>query len=104
MRAPRSSSSVRRIERWQRGEQVERAGIAGFAHLAPVLLREGRPVRRALGVLGALAELHRLDARREVREPDVVPVLARERRLRHAARRPPHGADAQALVGRARAA
>src|SRR5512137_372957 len=80
-------------------EQFERVASLRRIHLRAVLPAERRPLRRRRRLL---SELHRLDARREIREPDVVPIPRRELGLRHAARRPPDGADAQALVRRPR--
>ena len=45
-------------------------------------------VTTAAGVFAGQPELHRREARRQRREPHVVPVLRRELALRHAARRP----------------
>ena len=67
----------------------------GRAHLGPEAARERRPLRGRLRPLGELQHRH---ARRQVREPDVVPVLAGELLLGHAARRPAHGADPEPLV------
>ena len=60
-----------------------------------------RPLRRRLR---RQPQLHRLQARRQGREPHVVIVALRELALRHAARRPAHRADARALARRSRAA
>src|SRR5512135_1369507 len=76
-------------------EQFERMARLRRAHLGAVLPPKRGPLR---GRFSLLAELHRPDARREIGEPDVVPVLRGEFALRHAARRAPDGADAQAFV------
>ncbi len=76
----------------QQGQIVPR-GRDG--HLGLVLFAEGGPLGRGLG---ALAQLHGLGAGGQVGEPDVVPILAGEFRLGHAAGRAAHGTDTQPLV------
>jgi hypothetical protein len=56
----------------QRREQLDGVAVLRSSHFSPVLLDELGPLRRCLGLL---AELHGLDARREVGKPHVVPVL-----------------------------
>src|SRR5690606_13500974 len=79
----------------QRGEQLDGVRVLRLRHLRAGLPGERRPLGRRRGLLRLL---HRLDARRQVRKPDVVPVARRELRLRHAPRRAAHRADSQALV------
>src|SRR6185436_4363876 len=64
-------------------------------HLCPVFLRERCPFGGRGDLLSAL---HRFEARRQVRKPDVVPVLRGELGLGHAARRPAHRTDAGAFA------
>lgn len=70
-------------------------------HLGPVSPRECSPLgcRR-----GSLREFHRLNARREVGEPDIEPVSGRELRLRNTAWRSANGTDPYSLIGEARTA
>src|SRR5262249_47489719 len=79
----------------ERGEELEVVLRRRLLHLGAVLLHERAPRGRRLRTE---PELHGREARREVRKPDVVEVSLRELRLRHSARRPPHGADAQAFA------
>src|SRR5690606_37320610 len=79
----------------QRREQVERAAGVRRGHLPPIGAEEAGPVLRCPG---GVRELHGRRRRREVGIPDVVPVTPGELRARHAARRPPHRADAKPLV------
>src|SRR5206468_9378219 len=70
-------------------------------HLAAITLDVARPAR--VGPRLGQRPAHELLAGREVREPDVEVVLRRVVLLPHAARRASRGAQAQALVFRARA-
>src|ERR1700741_752858 len=79
----------------QLGEKLEQALGGRRLHLPPIPLHESLPV--------PVSASDELRARRQVRQPDIVEVEARIVRLLHAARRPPHGAKAQALAARARA-
>src|SRR5262245_24031080 len=83
----------------KRGEDVERLPRLGPLHLRAIAPREAPPVRIRLR---AATELHGRLARRECREPGVVPITRRELRFRHAARRAPDGAEARTFADRAR--
>lgn len=87
---------IRRMR--QRGQQFQIVLCVARSHLGPVLPGERRPLRRRCRFL---SEFHRLDARRQIREPDVVPILPRELRLRHPAWRTPDGPDPRAFSCRA---
>ncbi len=82
----------------QQGQIVLR-GRGG--HLGLVLLAEGGPPGRGVG---SLTEFHGLGAGGQIGEPDVVPILAGERRFGHAARGATHGTDAKPLILEAGAA
>src|SRR5262245_38018135 len=79
----------------KRGEHIEHPAVVRLRHLGAVLASERRPLRCRLRTL---PQLHRSIARREVRKPDVVPVLRSELFLRHAARRAAYRPDAQAFA------
>ena len=85
----------------QRGDQVERVAVVGRSHLGAVLAEKFRPVLRRLR---RVRELHRLRLRPEIGIPHVEPVLRGIFGFRHAARRPPHRADARAFMRQPRAA
>src|SRR4029453_18059329 len=78
-------------------------GLRGvrLTHLGPILPRESVPPRRGIRLL---TKLQRGGARCKRRIPDVVPVLAREFGLGHAARRSSDGADAESFIGPSRRA
>src|SRR5690606_25175003 len=78
----------------EHGEQLNAASCIRRRHLLAVLPLETLPLSITLR---RESELHRLDGRRQVRIPDVVPVLPRELRLRHTPWRTPHCPDACAL-------
>src|SRR5882672_12152695 len=79
------------------GKEVERRPARWGGHLGTVFLHESAPFPLALR---ALCELDCSGAGGERRQPDVVEVLRGVLALSHAARRPPHRADAKALVRR----
>jgi hypothetical protein len=64
------------------GKEVESPTGARGGHLRSILLREGGPL--AVG-LGSLSGFDGCRARRQVREPDIVPILGRVLTLRHPA-------------------
>jgi hypothetical protein len=67
----------------------------GRCHLGPVFAGEGRPLGRRFR---REPQLHRRQARREIREPNVVPVLLPELGLRHATRGAADCTDSDSLV------
>src|SRR6266704_2196130 len=77
------------------GEEIERRPALRGGHLGTVFLHEALPFAPALRTL---RELDCCGARGERRQPDIVEVLRRILALFHAARRPPHRADAKALI------
>src|SRR5438552_15832322 len=86
----------------KRGEQLDQALRARLAHFAPIVARVLRPARVVPGL--GQRPAHPLLARRELGKPQVVEVAARVVGLAHAARRPPHRADAQTLAALPRVA
>src|SRR5690606_18838344 len=80
----------------QRREQVERAARVRRLHLGTVAPGESPP---AILARVRLEQGDGLLARRQVREPHVVPVVRRDARLRDPAGRTPHRADARPLAG-----
>src|SRR5262245_59040420 len=79
----------------KRGEHVERMAGRRLRHLGTEFPEEGRPLLVRLRGKGCF---HELRARREEREPDVVPVEAGKVFLWHTARGTAHGAQPRALV------
>src|SRR6266853_1847949 len=77
------------------GKEIERRPVLRGGHLGTVFLHEAVPFALALR---ALRELDCSGAGGERRQPDIVEVLRRILALSHAARRPPHRADAKALI------
>src|SRR5581483_6484940 len=86
----------------QRRERRDVVSRIRDAHLAAIAPREGFPSRRRERLGHHPAE--QLEARREVREPNVVVIELRVIALLHAARRLAHGAEPQALAFLARRA
>ena len=79
------------------GEGVEEAAGIGFGHFGFVALREARP---GFGIVErGLHGAEEGGAGREVREPDVVPVVLRKPGLRDAARRPPDSSQSHSFIG-----
>src|SRR5690349_486526 len=81
-------------------EHIQSAGGIRVCHLGTVLPFERRPLCRCSS---AVRSLHRLEAGREIRKPDVVPILGCELGLRYAAGRTTNRSNAQTLVLGARA-
>src|SRR5689334_3312942 len=79
----------------QRSEEFDGVGVLGCGHFGTVLPDESGPLSGSFGCEG---QLHGRKTWREVREPDVVPILRGELGLRHTTQRTPNGADAQAFV------
>ncbi len=69
--------------------------VLGCSHLRSVPANKRGPLGWSPGIL---PKLHRFDARRQVGEPDVVPVLARERSFGNATRRTTNRSDTEAFV------
>src|SRR5687767_14154355 len=85
----------------ERGERIEESRLVGVLHLGEIAALEGLPLRVRLC---GLAELEQRFARRKRGQPDIIEIATCPVRLRHATRRPPHSADAQPFVLRARTA
>ena len=83
------------------GKQIERRPAIRFRHLGAIFFPELRPFARTLR---PLREFYGGGARRQCGQPHIVEILCRVIAFAHAARRPPHRADAQALAGKAAAA
>src|SRR6476660_422728 len=94
--ADREVGGVRKLR-----EQVDRARVVGARHLCAVLADEDLPPLRRRRLL---PDLQRRDAGRQVRIPDVIPIVGGKALLRDSARRPSHGTDPQALAFCARRA
>jgi hypothetical protein len=77
------------------GEKRKRMTCLWQRHFCPVLLGERRPMR---GRSCVLSELHRLDARCKIGEPNVVPILRRKLGLRYTSWRTANGSDSHAFV------
>src|SRR5688572_23910384 len=81
----------------QRGKEPQDTHRVWCGHFGSVALHEGGPFP---GRPGTPSLREKRSAGRQVREPDVVPVLARVVLLAHATRRMAHGADAKAFVSK----
>ena len=80
------------------GKQIERCPAIRPRHLSAISFPELGPIARALRLL---REFYSGGAWRERRQPYIVEIPGRIILFWHAARRPPHRADAQALAGKA---
>ena len=76
-------------------EQFDGMTVFRRRHLGPILFDKPRPLSRSFRLQ---SELHRRQAGREIRKPDVIPVLRGKLRLGDTARRTAHGANAQAFL------
>jgi len=80
------------------GKQIKRCLTIRLRHLSAISFPELGPIARALRLL---REFYCGGARRERGQPHIVEIPGRIILFWHAARRPPHRADAQALAGQA---
>ena len=80
------------------GKQIERCPVIRFRHLGAISFPELGPIARALRLL---REFYGGGTRRERGQPHIVEIPDRIILFWHAARRPPHRADAQAFAGKA---
>jgi len=78
----------------ERGQQFQRMPIIRSRHFGTIPFDESGPLG---GGFGGEAELHGFKARRQVREPDVIPVLRGEFGLGHPARRTANRSNAETL-------
>ena len=79
----------------QRSQRVENVTGVRLLHLSAVTPDERLP--RTFRVAGE-SDRNKLRTRRQIRKPDVVPVVRRLARARNTARRTPHSADAHAFI------
>lgn len=77
------------------GEEVESVLVFGERHFGPVFTDKCGPLGRCFGGEG---NFHRLEARRNVGKPDIIPVLGSEFGFGHAPRRTTNGSDTKALA------